>query len=66
MAKISLAAARINAGLTQKQAAAALNVGNKTLCKWENGKSIPRIDKVADICALYNIAYDDIDFLRNK
>lgn len=66
MIKLSLAAARTNAGYTQKQAATALNVSNKTLCKWEKGGSIPRIDKVEAICALYNVTYDDIDFLRNK
>jgi transcriptional regulator with XRE-family HTH domain len=66
MLKISLEAARRNAGFTQKQAAAALGISNKTLCQWEKGVSIPRIDKIEAICALYHVAYDNIDFLRNK
>lgn len=66
MLKITLEAARRNVGLTQKQAAALLHISNKTLCKWEKGTSIPRIDKVYEICALYGVTYDDIIFLHNK
>lgn len=35
--QISLAAARVNAGLTQKYVAKELRVSNKTLANWENG-----------------------------
>lgn len=62
MKKFTLKAARVNIGLTQKEAAERLNVSNKTLCNWENGKSIPRVDKIKNICALYNISYDSLDF----
>ena len=37
--KISLAAARVNANMTQEQAAAAINVSKSTINSWENGKS---------------------------
>ena len=66
MPKMSLAAARINAGLTQKQAATALNISNKTLCQWEKGASVPRVDKINAICVLYGVTYDNIDFLRTR
>lgn len=62
MNKITLKAARVNMNLTQKEAAKRLKVSNKTLCNWENGKSIPRADKIDFICALYNISYDSLDF----
>jgi len=62
MAKFSLKAARVNAGLTQKQAATALNVSNKTLWKWENGISYPKADKIDAICELYKLSYDNIIF----
>lgn len=65
MLKISLKAARVNAGLSQKKAAEALDVSNKTLCGWESGKTYPAADKIDAICNLYKIAYDNINFLPN-
>ena len=58
--RISLAAARINKGLTQEQVAEALKVAKKTVWSWENGKTRPKIDKVEAICDLYGVTYDDI------
>ena len=65
MYKVSMAAARVNAGLSQKEAAKMLDVSNKTLCKWERGKSFPNAMQVEKICVLYNAPYDCIDFLPN-
>lgn len=62
---MTLKAARVNKGLSQKVAAKALNVSNKTLCDWEKGRSVPRIDKVEAICELYGVAYDNLIFLPN-
>ena len=62
MIKISLKAARVNAGLTQKEAAAALSVSNKTLGSWEAGASMPNVKAVTAICALYGIEYDNLFF----
>lgn len=58
--KISLAAARVNAGLTQVEAAKALNVGNKTLNGWENGKITPRAIQLVALSDLYKIPIDNI------
>lgn len=66
MVKMSLAAARVNAGYSQKEAAAQLNVSNKTLCRWETGAAKPKIDKIDAICNLYGVSYDNIDFLRHE
>lgn len=66
MAKFSLASARINAGLTQKEAAKQLGVSNKTLNSWENYMAYPKINYVVKLCELYNISYDDINFLPNN
>lgn len=63
MFKISLAAARVNAGLTQKEAAAMLNVSNKTLGSWESGTSFPDAKQIEKICELYVVSYDNINFL---
>ncbi len=61
--KISLKSARVNAGFTQKEAAKRLNVSNKTLGNWESGASFPKADKIAAMCALYGISYDNLIFL---
>ena len=63
MLKLSLKAARVNAGLSQKQVAKKLKVSNKTVCAWEVGKSIPNIQKVKELCELYNVGIDDVNFL---
>ena len=64
--KITLAAARVNAGLTQKEAASALKVSNKTLCSWENGNSFPDAMRIEKICKLYGVSYDNIIFLPSN
>ena len=66
MARMSLRAARVNACLSQKEAAARLGIGNKTLGSWENGVSFPRIDQVEKLCALYGCSYDDLVFLPDN
>ena len=62
MQKISMAAARVNAGLTQKDAAKKLKVSNKTLWQWEKGITMPKADKIEAICELYSVSYDHIIF----
>ena len=64
--KFSLAAARVNAGFSQKEAAERLGISNKTLCSWENYQSYPAADKVQMICDLYAIPYDQINFAQKS
>lgn len=64
MFKISLEAARVNACLSQKEVAKACGVSNKTVCNWEKGKSFPNAEKITKLCELYNISYDNINFLH--
>lgn len=61
--KISIRAARVNAGYSQKEAADRLGVSNKTLGNWENGITFPPADKIAAICELYGVSYDNLNFL---
>lgn len=63
--KISLRAARINAGLSQKAAADSLGVSNKTLGNWENGITFPPANKIPAICDLYGVSYNNLNFLPN-
>ena len=66
MAQITLRAARINAGYTQKDAASMLGISKTTLIKWEQYKTFPDVSAVEKICALYHAHYDDISFLPNN
>lgn len=66
MPQITLKAARVNVGLTQKKAAKLLNVSNKTLCNWEKGISMPRVDKIDAICKLYNVTYNALIFFGKE
>lgn len=63
--KISLKAARINAGFSQKEAANLLKVSNKTLSNWENGDTFPSAKKIECLCKLYGVSYNNIIFLPN-
>lgn len=63
MVKISMRAARVNAGLSQKEAATRLGVSNKTIGNWENGVTFPPADKILEICKLYSVSYDNLNFL---
>ena len=66
MFKISIRAARVNAELSQKNAAHHLGVSNKTLGSWENGITFPPADKIPEICELYGCPYDNLNFLPSS
>lgn len=61
--RITLAAARVNAGLTQEDVAKALRIGKQTLVSWEKGKTEPKISQVKELEKLYGIPYTRIIFL---
>ena len=63
--QISLAAARVNAGLTQKDVAKALKVGKQTIVSWEKGNSEPKMTQSRQLSELYKIPLDYI-FLPSK
>jgi transcriptional regulator with XRE-family HTH domain len=56
--KISMAAARINAGLTQKQLAIVCGVSESTVVNWENGKRVPSLRKLPLLEKAYGISLD--------
>lgn len=66
MVKISIRAARVNVGLSQKEAADHLGVSNKTLSNWEKGVTFPTADKIPAICELYGVPYDQLNFLPSN
>lgn len=60
--KISMAAARKNAGLTQKQVCDKLNISKTTLVNYEKGRTIPDCKIAGELAKLYNIPLDNIKF----
>lgn len=58
--KISLEAARINAGYNQKTAAKELHISPSTLGKYEAGTAYPKWDLINKIEKLYKIKKDNI------
>ena len=60
--KISLLAARKNAGLTQVEAAKGLGVAVTTLKNWEKSITYPNQPEIEKLCSLYNVCYDCLNF----
>ena len=60
--KISLAAARVNAGLYQREAAKRLGITPETLRNYERGKQVPNWTTVKAMERIYGISADNIFF----
>lgn len=63
MDRMTLKAARVNAGYTMDEAAQKLCISRNTLWNWEHGKSFPDVRDAVKICDLYGKRYDDISFV---
>ena len=63
--KISLAAARVNAKLTQEDVAKSLKVSKKTVINWEKGAVTQSFAILDTLSRLYNMPLDYI-FLPTK
>lgn len=61
MQKISLKAARINANLTQKEAAEKAGCSDMTIVHYENGTRSPRIDILQKLLKVYGITAEQLD-----
>lgn len=58
--RITLEAARVNAQMTQTQAAEAIGVSQNTICAWEKGRSIiPKAAAIA-LSSVYNMPLEAI------
>lgn len=60
--KITLKAARINAGLKQIDVANKLSVNITTISNWESGKTKPSIENFRKLCELYKWPENCIKF----
>ena len=46
--------------LSQEQLAEKLNVSRQSVSKWESGQSYPEMDKVIQICNLFNLNINEL------
>lgn len=51
---------RKSRGLTQAQLAEKLNITDRAVSKWENGKSLPDSSIMLELCALLGITADEL------
>jgi Predicted transcriptional regulators len=63
MSKITLKAARVNKGWSQKEAAKRIGINVFTLGNYEMGKTFPDVPIIQAIEREYGLAYEDIIFL---
>ena len=64
--KISLAAARVNANMTQLQAAQEMHISKSTIVSWEKGKTCPDIGQAKRLSDIYGIPMDSIFFAKTS
>ena len=58
--QITLAAARVNAGMTQEDVAVRMHVSKNTVINWEKGKVSPAFATLQALSAFYRIPIDNI------
>ena len=61
--RISLAAARVNANMTQEEVAKAMQVSKNTIISWEKYKTEPTVTQSIRLCELYNIPSQYVDMV---
>ena len=58
--QITLAAARVNAGMTQASVAKEMKISKQTVVNWEKGKTSPDIAQARKLSELYRLPLDYI------
>lgn len=58
--KISLKAARVNAGYSQESASKESGIARSTLAKWEEGRTEPRASDFQKLCAIYKVPMEKV------
>ncbi len=51
---------RTSAGLSQEQLSEKISVSRQSVSKWEMDQALPQIDKIIQICELFNITTDEL------
>lgn len=64
--KISLKAARVNAGFTQADVAKKLRKNKQTIVNWENGKTEIDLGNFCTLCEMYKVQKGNIFLPRES
>lgn len=64
--QITLAAARVNAGMTQSDVAKEMHISKQTLVNWEKGNSEPTVSQSRRLSELYKIPLENIFFYQSN
>ena len=62
--RMTLEAARVNAGLTQKQVCDTIGISMTTIWMWERGDRVPPVDKAIKLAELYRVPLECINFAK--
>lgn len=65
MPRITMSAARVNAGLTQGQLAEEMGVSRTTVVSWEKGRTAPDITQAKRLAEVVGLDLDFIFFEKN-
>lgn len=57
---INIKKARLRAELTQKELADMINVKHNSISDWENDKTEPNVDNIADLCKALRVSPDQL------
>ena len=60
MDKITMIAARVNAGLKQTEMAERLGKSVNTICDWEKGRKSPRMDEFEAYCRECGMTIEEV------
>lgn len=66
MNKISIKAARVNAGLTQEELAKKMGVHRLTIASWEANPASMKIKEAESMCSILGVSFNQIFFDRSS
>lgn len=46
--------------MSQEKLSNLLNVSRQAISKWESGESLPQLDKIKDICRIFNLSFNEL------
>lgn len=58
--QVSMKAMRVNAEMSQQEAAEAIGTTKRTLCSWENHETFPNALQLKRLCEVYGCQMNDI------
>ena len=58
--QITMAAARVNAGMTQEDVARMMHLSKQTIVNWERGRIIPKPAQFNEYCRIVGIHKDNV------